>query len=253
MQVNYKFLGILLVFLLGMYYYINSYNISINNILVKEDDEKQSVINKCHNMLIEKDGKILLYNSRKEIKEGENPIEFSNLDEYKDFVELQKDNNKNCPVLFLQYTTDTQNNDLLQIKPSIFESSGGLPINKSNTLDSETEKDPEKKSEIEIEIVNKYINDNKMLDATLDSNPNSKVKFNTNMYSGFDQYNQNIGLETPLDYLYNEKTEKSRNPMDNNWGGRKYTQNAINKGEYKDREVYKYTSNVPSNFSEIIK
>ena len=69
MQVNYKFLGILLVFLLGMYYYINSYNISINNILVKEDDEKQSVINKCHNMLIEKDGKILLYNSRKEIKE----------------------------------------------------------------------------------------------------------------------------------------------------------------------------------------
>ena len=40
MQVNYKFLGILLVFLLGMYYYINSYNISINNILVKEDDEK---------------------------------------------------------------------------------------------------------------------------------------------------------------------------------------------------------------------
>ena len=110
MQVNYKFLGILLIFLFGMYYYINSYNISINNILVKEDDEKQSEKIQCHNMLIEKDGKILLYNSRKEIKDGSNPIEFSNLDEYKDFIELQKDNNKNCPVLFLQYTTDTQNN-----------------------------------------------------------------------------------------------------------------------------------------------
>lgn len=253
MQVNYKFLGILLVFLLGMYYYINSYNISINNILVKEDDEKQSVINQCHNMLIEKDGKILLYNSRKEKKEGENPIEFSNLDEYKDFVELQKDNNKNCPVLFLQYTTDTQNNDLLQIKPSIFESSGGLPINKSNTLESKTEIKTETETDIETEMINKHINDNKMLDATLDSNSNSKVKFNTNMYSGFDQYNQNIGLETPLDFLYNEKTEKSRNPMDNNWGGKKYTQNAINKGEYKDREVYKYTSNVETNFSKIIK
>ena len=57
MQVNYKFLGILLIFLFGMYYYINSHNISINNILVKEDDEKQSEKIQCHNMLIEKDGK----------------------------------------------------------------------------------------------------------------------------------------------------------------------------------------------------
>ena len=36
-------------------------------------------------------------------------------------------------------------------------------------------------------------------------------KFNKNVYSGYDQYNQNVGIDTPLDFLYNEKTEKSRN------------------------------------------
>ena len=81
-----------------------------------------------------------------------------------------------------------------------------------------------------------------MLDATLDSTPNSKIKFNTGMFSGYDQYNQNIGLDTPLDFLYVEKTKQSRNPMDSNWGGQKYTNTALARGDYKDREVYKYNT-----------
>ena len=250
MVYNYKILAILFVFIFGLYYYTNSYKIyeNLSNKNENENETKPSNV-RCPNMLIEKDGEIYLLNTKIARVPGVNPIKFDTLEEYAEFVEWQKSQNINCPVLYLQYTTDTQNNDLLQVKPSIFESSGGLPINKSNTLQRKTETE----TDIETEIINKHINDNKMLDATLDSNPNSKVKFNNNMYSGFDQYNQNIGLKTPLDFLYNEKTEKSRNPMDNNWGGKKHTQNAINKGEYKDREVYKYTSNIDSNFSKIIK
>ena len=179
-------------------------------------------------MLIEKDGKILLFNSNIAIKQDVNPIEFNNLEEYSEFIELQKSQNINCPVLYLQYTTDTQNNDLLQIKPSIFENSGGLPTKKSQTLQNK--------------FSNDYFDENKMLDATLDSTPNSKIKFNTGMFSGYDQYNQNIGATTPLDFLYVEKTEQSRNPMDPNWGGKKYTNTALARGDYKDREVYKYNT-----------
>jgi len=188
-------------------------------------------------MLIEKDGKILLFNSKLASVPGVNPIQFNSLEEYSEFIEWQKSQNINCPILYLQYTTDTQNNDLFQIKPSIFENSGGLSSTKSNTL-------PGKLSE-------EYFEKNKMLDATLNSTPNSNIKFNSEMYSGFDQYNQNVGVNTPLDFLYNEKTFLSRNPMDPNWGGKEYTKKALKNGDYKGRELYKYnTPQNKTNFTE---
>jgi hypothetical protein len=60
------------------------------------------------------------------------------------------------------------------------------------------------------------------------------------MYSGFDKHNQNIGLDTPLDQIYVDKSDKSPNPMDTHWGGKKHTENKIKQGDYKDREVYRY-------------
>ena len=206
------------MFILGLYFYLKSYTII-----------EKMTNNNCHNMLIEKDGKIILYNSNLPNKPGSNPIEFNNLDEYVEFVESQKNMNKNCKVLYLQYTTDTQNNDLIQVKPSIFENSGGLP-KKSTTIKNTKKED------------NKYYEVNKMLDATLDSTPNENVKFNTGMYSGFDQYNQNVGLDTPLDKIFYELSEVSRNPADPKWGGRNYTKTAVERGDYKDRYVYKYSN-----------
>ena len=193
MVINYKILAILIVFLLGLYYYANYsntyYNSSSNT---RESSTLKSSLDKCPNMLIEKDGKIILFNSNADIQTDVNPIQFNNLEEYSEFVELQKSRNIKCPVLFLQYTTDTQNNDLLQIKKSIFETSGGLPINTSDTLHPRQSSD--------------YFEKNKMQDATLDSTPDSNIKFNAGMYSGFDQNNQNIGIDTPLDFLYRENT-----------------------------------------------
>ena len=224
MEINYKILATSVVFLLGLYHYTMYNKLPTNN---KTPFTTKSSSDKCPNMLIEKDGKIILFNSNAEIQNGVNPVQFNNLEEYAEFIKMQKANNIKCPILFLQYTTDTQNNDLLQIKKSIFENDGGLPIHTSDTLQPTIAPD--------------YFEKNKMQDATLDSNPDSTVKFNAGMYSGFDAYNQNIGLDTPLDFLFTEKTELSRNPYDNNWGGKEHTDKALKGGDYVGREVYKYS------------
>ena len=243
MVYNYKILAILFVFIFGLYYYTNSYKIyeNLSNNSNEDEDENETKPSnvRCPNMLIEKDGEIYLLNTKIARVPGVNPIKFDTLEEYAEFVEWQKSQNINCPVLYLQYTTDTQNNDLFQIKPSIFENSGGLSSTKSNTLPGKLSED--------------YYEKNKMLDATLNSTPNSNIKFNTGMYSGYDQYNQNVGVNTPLDFLYHEKTVQSRNPMDPNWGGKNYTKDALEAGDYKGREVYRYnTPQIETNFSEIL-
>lgn len=222
MSINFNILVVIIIFILGLYYYSNytTYEHMENN--------TKSTTNNCPDMLIEKDGKIFLYNSKSEIIQNKNPLEFKNIDEYKNYIETTKNNE--CPVLFLQYTTDTQNNELIQIKSSIFENEGGLPPIKNNhTKNNNANKK-----------LDEYYEKNKMLDATLDSTPNSTIKFNTNMYSGFDELNQNIGLDTPLDKMFNEKSKISRNPIDPNWGGKNYTRDAVLKGDYKDREVYRF-------------
>ena len=220
---NLKLIILLLIFIFGLYFYLNSYNnVELEPFTNKDDkdetkDKSVESSNPCYNMLIEKDGKFVLYNSKMPNKDGYNPLEFNNLDEYVEFVEKQKNMNKQCPVLYLQYTTDAQNKDLIVIKPSLFENNGGL--NSTPVVD---------KNET-----------NNMLDASLDSNPSKEVKFNNNMYSGFDQHNQSIGLETPLDKIFNESSKVSRNPIDPHWGGKQYTEKAVNRGDYKDREVYR--------------
>lgn len=77
-------------------------------------------------------------------------------------------------------------------------------------------------------------NDEK-LQLLLDANRDGDV-YNMNGYPGFDPYNLYIGVQTPLDLMHNmeEKNTHSRNPMDSNWGGTKYTKEAVDSGFYKD-------------------
>ena len=219
---NYKLLVILFIFVFGCYYYINSYNL-FETMKNKENMDNNS--KRCPNMLIEKDGRYALFNSDLAFVPGVNPIEFSSLDEYSEFLNWQKSQKINCPILYLQYTTDTQNNDLIQVKPSLFENDGGVPYKDVISFGKENEE---------------YYEKNKMYDATKDSTPTSDHKYNSNMLQGYDQHNQNIGLDTPLDKLYNSNSEKSANPMDTNWGGKKYTESKIKAGDYKRREIYKH-------------
>jgi len=211
---NVKLLVIACFTLLGLYYYVNSYK-------YYETMENAGSNKRCPNMLIEKDGAYYLYNSNLAVVPGVNPIQFKNLEDYSEFIEWQNSQNIHCPVLYLQYSTDTQNNELIQVKPSIFENQGGLPSIERDPLTKDSEK---------------YIEENKILDATLD---NSK-EFNKNSYQGIDVQNQDIGLDNPIDKMFYSTESKSVNPMDPNWGGKQYTEKAVENCEFKDRYVYKH-------------
>ncbi len=72
----------------------------------------------------------------------------------------------------------------------------------------------------------------KLLDASRDDPP-----YNKNSHPAYDQQNQYVGINTPLDKMFHEKGQVSANPMDTNWGGQKYTQSLIDKGLYQDNNV----------------
>jgi hypothetical protein len=203
-------------FILGLHYYTNSYKYYEQ----MENKTQTSTNTRCPNMLIEKDGNYYLYNSKLAIVPGVNPIRFNSLEDYSDFIEWQNSQKISCPVLYLQYSTDAQNNELIQVKPSIFENQGGLPSIQRDPLDKDSKE---------------FIESNKILDATRDNNK----KFNTNMLAGIDTQNQDIGLETPLDKMFYQGGEVSVNPMDPKWGGKKYTQTAVDNGEFEERYVVK--------------
>jgi hypothetical protein len=206
-------------FMLGLYYYSNSYKYyeQMENKTTKPVTHSNA---RCPNMLIEKDGGYYLYNSKLAIVPGVNPIKFNSLEDYSEFIEWQNSQNIHCPILYLQYSTDAQNNELIQVKPSIFENQGGLPSIQRDPLNKDSKE---------------FIESNKILDATRDNN----TKFNTNMLAGIDTHNQNIGLETSLDKMFYQSGEVSVNPMDPKWGGKEYTQTAVDNGEFKERYVVK--------------
>ena len=170
--------------------------------------------NQCPDILVQKDKEIYLYNSRLAKIPGINPIRFNNLEDYVEYVKWQRSQGLECPVLYLQRTYDAQGNSVYKNRPSPLEKEGGLPV--ISGLD-----------------LNNMNNKSLLFDASRDNHP-----WNKNLYPGFDAEDQNIGLITPLDKMYHENPGGvSPNPMDTNWGGQKYTQSRINKGDYEENNV----------------
>jgi hypothetical protein len=73
--------------------------------------------------------------------------------------------------------------------------------------------------------------------------------YNSGQYNGFDSHGQYIGEYTNIDEIH-DSTEKqiiSDNPMDTNWGGVLYTQQAIDTGKYDENNVYRSSYYTPKN------
>ena len=171
---------------------------------------------KCENLLIEKEGKFHLLNTTAAKVPGINPIIFNNLEEYVKYFESQSAKNIHCPVLFLQHTYDIQGDEKYIKRPSPLELQGGQPTLKDSRKPTDS-------------------SESKLLDAYHDHLP-----YNKNMYPGFDPENQYIGLETPLDKMYNQDFNGvSPNPMDPNWAGSELTQTLVDNGYYDANNVYK--------------
>lgn len=169
--------------------------------------------NRCPNILIQHGSEIFLYNSKVEKVPGVNPIRFKNLEDYTEFMEWLQGRGIRCPVLFLQFSYDTQGKAVYKIRPSPMDLQGGLSPNVPYS--------PAPASLV------------KMMDASRDNPP-----FNNKMYDGFDPMNFNIGDYTEHDAAFTAKERTmmfSDNPMDSNWGGINYTKSVVDSGVYADR------------------
>lgn len=217
--------SIMIFFILGMIFYMFSYDI-IGVSLKNELQEGFSLLDKqkrrCGNLLVREDNKIKLYNSNVVRVPGVNPIVFDTLDDYTEFVSWQKKQGIYCPVLALQETYDTQgektytpSNDFY-IKGSISDDLIQIPYTEDENNRLTLSPQP-------------------ILDASRDNPP-----YNSNSYQGYDPTNQQVGKYTKLDIeeRIEQGNQQSAFATDPNWGGVAYTQNLIDKGVFDEDRIY---------------
>jgi hypothetical protein len=200
---------LIVVFLIGMYFYSKPEDLFV---------EEFTGANRCPNMLIQKDSRFYLYNSKLAKVPGVNPIEFENLEDYSEFLDWQRSQGIRCPVLYLQQTYDAQGDTVYKVRPSVSEPQGGLPPTVTMP-NSQTQGQPQ------VQL---------LTDATRNDAP-----YNMGSMPGFDQSSYYVGMNTPLDEMDRKQENMlySANPMDPNWGGAEYTQSLVDKGVYKENEV----------------
>jgi hypothetical protein len=223
-----------ITFLVGLYFYIKYSDPKTMEGLTTTKGER------CPNLLIQKDSRFYLYNSKLAKVPGVNPVEFDNLEDYVEFLDWQRSQGIRCPVLYLQQTFDAQGNPVYKVRPSVSEPQAGLnpSVTTANTANT---------------LIPKSIASSSMIPETprptdIPSSPNpsplvdasrSDKPYNQNSYPGYDSSSYYVGKTTPLDKM-NEKEANmlySPNPMDENWGGAEYTQSLVDQGYYKDNEV----------------
>ena len=198
MYKNYKLFIIIVIFLMGLYV-VSCYDSNSLYEGYENGDSKK----RCPNMLIQIGSNYYLYNSNLAKVPGVNPVRFNNLEEYVEFLDWQKSQGIECPVLYLQKTYDTQGTSVYKIRPDPKDPEGGLP------------------STIQTAPVDKALpKQSQLIDAGRNDKP-----YNLNSYPGFDPYGLYIGVDTPLDKLFyvNENNILSDNAMDQNWGGVEYS------------------------------
>lgn len=206
-----KIILIILVFLFGLYITLNYSSKMVENMANPKYD--------CPDIILKKGNKIFLKKSGKAEIPGVNPIEFNNLDEYVEFLEWQRSQNIRCPVLYLEESYNAQGKRIYKMRPNMFYPQGGL--NSYNPEEPQTTIGPQYEESL-------------LIDASRNDPP-----YNNNSYPGFDHDNQYIGLEVPLDKMFHEQEQnvRSDSPMDDNWGGVKYSQASVKSGKYKGDEV----------------
>ena len=211
-------LFLIFTFILGLYvtmYWNVSINMSTTEPMGNKDDKS------CPNLLIQKGNALLLYNKNKPEDEN-NPISFFNLDEYINYLEIQKGKGNSCPVIYLQQENNAQGNDVYRMRPSPFDKQGGLPVESAATTSQSG-------------AVSNAI---QRADASRSNPP-----YNKDQYPGFDPTGQYVGRYTDVDAVHDSTNAKkiSDNPMDSKWAGITYTQQMVDSGKYVDREITKPT------------
>ena len=199
-------LFLILTFFIGLY--VTTYWNTGVNIKNKEAMENNSEDDGCPDLLIQRDNVLLLYNTKKPEDET-NPIPFFNLDEYINYLEIQKDKGGICPTLFLQQENNAQGKEVYRVRPSPFDLQGGLPTEAP--------------------------------DGDRGTEALNSPTYNTNQFPGFDSHGQYVGQYTNIDEIHDSTNTKkiSDNPMDSKWAGITYTQQMVDSGKYIERGLTK--------------
>jgi hypothetical protein len=211
------------VFVLGWYLYavgkLDDMFFMSKEGMETEDANGKPNIESCPDLLIRRGNVLLLYNSKMEIVDGVNPLPFYNLDEYINYLEIERKKGRNCPVLFLQHETTTQGEDVYRMRANPFQMDAGLmPLSAALP------------SQIPVPVI----------DSNRDHPP-----YNAGNYAGFDPTGLTIGMYTKLDEIHDSTSKSpdgqsaSDNPMDSNWGGVLYTQGKIESGKYDENNITK--------------
>jgi hypothetical protein len=233
---------LMVTFLSGIYYCVkvSSFKLSLTEGLTNMANPR------CPDILVQKDKKYFLYNSKVAKVPGVNPVEFDNLEDYVEFMDWQRSQGIRCPVLYLQTTYDAQGNSVYKVRPSPTDLHGGLPPALANKptapSKSAATKDPSSIStpiptNLDSKVIIKKMtgpNPTMLIDATRNDQP-----YNLNSVPGFDQTDFYQGTTTPLDQMNQEQENMlySPDPMDPTGGGQAYTQKLVDSGYYADNEV----------------
>jgi hypothetical protein len=231
---------IILVFMLGIYFYAQAYGPKYTDGFTNQGKKPR-----CPDMLIQKGSRFYLYNSKLAQVPGVNPIEFENLEDYTEFLDWQRSQGIRCPVLYLQHTYDAQGNAVYKARPSVSEPQAGLPPSQQGISGSSQPETLQPgiasssgntimESSLGTPNTLAYPNPTLLVDATKNDPP-----YNKGSYPAYDQSSYYVGTTTPLDVMdiKQEQAKVSPNPMDPNWGGATYTQGLVDKGYYKENEV----------------
>lgn len=234
----FKFVFILSMFLLGIYFIFTQgkgfQSLLSGDFYGKEGFELNKNLGEhCPNVLIQKGNVFYLFNTTRAKVPGVNPLQFNSLEEYIEFTDWQRGQGIRCPIMYLQESYDAQGNAVFKYRPSPTDTQGGLQetrITYSDMVDGMPDKygvrDETQQPESEL-LSNVSRSESKLLDASRDDYP-----YNKGDVPAFDAKGQYQGINTPLDKMFHsDGIGSSTNPMDDNWGGVKYTQAALNKGE----------------------
>jgi len=195
---------IILSALLGIYFIIHFQTTKPTSILegyINSDSKKGFT---CPDILLQKGIRYYLYNSKLATVPGVNPIEFQNLEDYTEFMEWQRSQGIRCPVLYLQYSYNTQGEPIYKGRPGPSDLQGGLPPAPSN------------------------------YPAPIPAPSQSIITEDDTTTA---TANMGSASAEPQNEASNNLLHNSASAMDDNWGGIQYTQELIDSGVYNGNNV----------------
>ena len=255
MTPNIKMIIIVIAFLLGVHYCLTITTADVvreeafeNN--ATQSDTTRSTTNRsptCPDVLIEKDGKIVLFASKLQKVPGVNPIVFDNLEDYVEFTEWQRSKGITCPVLYMQNTHNAQGGTEYRVRPSITDPQGGLPPSQTPQRGSaNTQMDGVNDaayfsggggSITGEKALNTGVVKTGYVNGSEGEGTNNKSDVPGSILQGMTQSSFYQGTITPMDEELQKQKALAQSPsaMDASWGGKDYTNSRIDAGDYAGR------------------